>query len=199
MPPTSSPYVGEPIERWGDITDNLIALHPLTQEEIVRTVLDAWNDMFTSQIGGLYIGKEIFPSPQIMSTLLHELVAHKLGMLHPDTYRVARNKNEKDIHCITNPDLSIEIKASSNPNKIFANRSYAQPQSASGTKNKNGYYIAINFEKFKEGEGQPEILKIRFGYLEHSDWTAQASETGQQASLSSDANVHKLKLLYSKQ
>jgi hypothetical protein len=85
-----------------------------------------------------------------MSFLLHELVAHYLSLKHPGVYRVGASKTEKDIHCITDSSLSIEIKGSSHPSQIFANRSYAQPQSGNGQKDKNGFYIAINFEKFKD-------------------------------------------------
>lgn len=127
------------------------------------------------------------------------MVAHYLELKHPNLYKVGTDKTEKDIHCIPDPSLSVEIKASSNPNQIFANRSYAQPESGKGQKDKDGYYITINFEKFDDAEGEsPEILLIRFGYLEHSDWIAQESATGQQARLSTDVYLYKLKVLYSK-
>ncbi|MFC5269898.1 ScaI family restriction endonuclease [Adhaeribacter terreus] len=195
---SNSPYLGKPIAEWSAITDHLIALHPLSPDEIVETVLGSWDDIFNSKIGSFYIGKEITPGPQIMSFLLHELVAHYLTLKHPGIYKVGTLKNEKDIHCITNCDLSVEIKASSSPNKIAANRSYAQPETAKDKKNKNGYYIAINFEKFSDKKEKPEILLIRFGYLEHSDWIPQKSESGQQASLPPDVYLHKLKVIYQK-
>ena len=94
---------------------------------------------------------------------------------------------------------SIEIKGSSHPSQIFGNRSYAQPQSEKGLKNKNGYYLTINFEKFNDkAQRNPEILSIRFGYVEHTDWIAQTSATGQQARLSTYVYEHKLKILYQK-
>ena len=194
-----SPYQGKSISNWSEITDSLISKHPLKKKEIVKTVLKSWNDIFNSKIGSLFIGKEIFPSPQIISFLLHELVAHYLRLSHPRVYKVGTEKNEKDVHCITNNSFSIEIKASSDSKNIFANRSYAQPDFGNGKKNKNGYYITINFEKFKGVKNRrPEILLIRFGYLEHKDWKAQKAATGQQASLSKNAYLHKLKVLYSR-
>jgi ScaI restriction endonuclease len=86
----------------------------------------------------------------------------------------------------------------SNPKQIFGNRSYAQPDSGKGQKNKDGYYITINFEKFdKENKSKkPKILLIRFGYIEHSDWIAQKASTGQQARLSKDVYEYKFKLIY---
>ena len=193
-----SPYSGKYISKWGKITDGLIKKHPLEPSEIVDVVLQSWDDIFNSKLGSFSIGIEIFPTPQIMSFLLHELVAHYLGKKFPKIYKVGKEKSEKDVHCITDTDFSIEIKASSNPTQIFANRSYAQPVTGKGQKNKNGYYITINFEKFKTPKDKPKIILIRFGYIEHSDWKAQASESGQQASLLKDAYLHKLRTIYPK-
>jgi hypothetical protein len=39
---------------------------------------------------------------------------------------------------------------------------------------------------------------IRFGFLEHTDWIGQASQTGQQARLSTESYKYKLKVLYEK-
>jgi len=195
----NSPYKRKTVAQWSAITDKLIASHPIKPDEIVETVLKSWEDIFNSKIGSFSIGKEIEPVPQIMSFLLHELVAHYLSLKHPGVYKVGTEKTEKDIHCITDSSLSIEIKGSSHPNQIFANRSYAQPQSGNGQKDKNGFYIAINFEQFKDVKPNiPKILMIRFGYLEHTDWIAQASATGQQARLGADVYRHKLKQIYPK-
>lgn len=166
------------------------------KDEIVDIVLQSWEDIFNSKMGSFSIGKEIFPGPQIMSFFLHELVAHNLSLKHPGVYKVGDAKKEKDIHNITNPSLGIEIKASSHKDKIFANRSYAQPSSDSETKDKNGYYLAINFEKFSKKIRKPKITLIRFGYLEHKDWVAQKASTGQQAHLTPQAYASKLITLY---
>lgn len=195
----SSPYNNKDVSEWSKVTEKLISKHPLKTAEIVDTVLKSWDDIFNSKIGSFFIGKEIFPAPQIMSFFLHELIAHYLGLLYPEQYKIGSEKKEKDVHCIINESLSVEIKASSDPRKIFANRSFAQKNSDREKKNKNGYYITVNFEKFKDVENRrPEILLIRFGYLEHTDWTAQKAATGQQASLSNNAYQHKLKVLYSR-
>lgn len=194
-----SPYKGKDVSQWSKITERLINKHPVGDEEIVQVVLKSWNDIFNSSIGLFFIGKEIFPSPQIMSFFLHELVAHNLSLIYPGIYKTGIKKDEKDVHCIKNPAFSIEIKASSHPNQIFANRSYAQPASGKTMKNKDGFYITINFEKFDTAKNKrPEILLIRFGYIEHSDWIAQNSATGQQARLSLQAYSQKLKVLYPK-
>jgi hypothetical protein len=191
----NSPYHGKDVAEWDAVTDELIAKHPLVSEKIVEITLKSWNDIFTSKIGSLSIGNEIYPAPQIMSFLLHELVAYHLSKEFPKVYKVGREKGEKDIHCITDDSLSVEIKGSTHLTQIFANRSYAQPDTGKGSKSKNGYYIAINFGKFSL-TGRPEIAQISFGYLEHTDWIPQASATGQQARLSANAYAHKLRVIY---
>lgn len=195
----NSPYKDKDVQEWQNITNNLISEHPLDEKEIVSMVLKSWNDIFNSNIGSFYIGKEIFPTPQIMSFLLHELVAHYLSVKYKGIYKVGTLKDEKDIHHIKDQTLSVEIKASSHDSQIFGNRSYAQPDSGKGQKTKNGYYIAINFEKFLDGNPRlPEIMVIRFGYLEHTDWVAQKAATGQKARLKPDVYKYKLKVLFEK-
>lgn len=192
----SSPYKNKKVKDWEAITEALLKKHPLKEKEIVDVVLQSWDDIFNSKIGSFQIGKDIFPTPQIMSFFLHELVAHYLSLSHKELYTVGTTKSEKDIHHTEDETLSVEIKGSSHPNQIFGNRSYAQPDSGNGQKNKDGYYITINFQKFTSANKHPEILIIRFGYLEHSDWIAQTAATGQQARLATDVYRYKLKTLY---
>jgi len=190
-----SPYKNLPKSKWLEKTKELVNAHPL-KDEIKDVVLKSWNDIFNSKIGSFSIGKEIFPSPQILSFFLHELVAHYLSLKYPERYKVGELKNEKDVHDIINPSMGIEIKGSSNTTQIFANRSYAQPSSDSETKDKNGYYITINFEKISKSNPRPKITIIRFGYLEHKDWIAQKAATGQQARLTPEAYKYKLIEIY---
>ncbi len=177
--------------------NQIVNKHPL-KEKLVNAVLESWNSIFDSKIGKLTIGKDIFPQPQIMGFFLHELIPVYLSKENKNYCRGDAN-SEKDIHCKTNIDLGIEIKTSSDKSKIFGNRSYAQPSTNGKKKNKNGYYLAINFEKFTTQTTHPEILLIRFGYLEQTDWIAQDSPTGQQARLGSDTYNKKFVVLYKKQ
>lgn len=190
-----SPYKDLPQDQWLDKTKELINKHPL-KNEIKDVVLKSWDDIFNSKIGSFNIGKEIFPSPQILSFFLHELVAHYLSLKYPKRYKVGELKNEKDVHDMEDPSMGIEIKGSSNATQIFANRSYAQPSADSETKDKNGYYVTINFEKISKDNPNPKITIIRFGYLEHKDWIAQRAATGQQARLSPEAYHYKLIEIY---
>lgn len=195
----SSPYEGKDISEWKSITDLLVARHPLNREQLVASILQAWNNIFETSIGvhNLKIGVHIFPKPQVIGALLHELVPAELAAAYPDDWRGEKNANDKDIVYIPDDFYSIELKTSSNPARIFGNRSYAQKPSQ-GKKGKDGFYIAVNFEKFSSSNPHPEILVIRFGWLDHTDWKGQKSESGQQASLSPETYNLKFKTLYLK-
>ena len=108
-------------------------------------------------------------------------------------------KEDKDLVYLPNDFYSAEIKTSSNPNNIFGNASYGQEDSASASsKSKDGYYIAVNFEKFDQAPaGQlPRIKKIRIGWLDHTDWHSQSASSGQAATISNTVRDNKLFLIY---
>lgn len=198
--PYISPYKGVRPTQWVTRTMTLLEAYPLHGEQIVNPILAAWDSIFESKIGrhGIQIGKDIFPTPQIMASYLHELIPLEFAALYPGTWRGDQTADEKDLVYIPNTQFSAEIKTSSDPRKIFANRSYAQ-EASSLKKNKNGYYIAVNFEKFISDRSvlqRPRIRRIRFGWLDHSDWKGQDKPTGQQASLLPDSEKGKLIVLY---
>jgi len=191
-----SPYENVPVGEWEQTTLALLRQHPLKPEEVVEVVLGSWNAIFASALGNYHIGKDIFPKPQIMGFFLHELIALEFKSRYPTIWRGDESGKEKDLVCITTPEKSVELKCSSHKSKIFGNRSYAQAQT-DPKKSKSGYYIAINFEAFKKGVSKnPGIIKIRFGWLDHTDWVGQKSQTGQQASLKADSERYKLRTLF---
>lgn len=200
----SSPYAGLPPHEWRAKTEELVGAYPLPPNDIVDATLKAWANIFESSLGGFKIGVNIFPKPQIMGFFLHELIPLELSRKYPGQWREDRGAGEKDVVYIPNPLLSAEIKTSSHPSKIFGNRSYAQEGETGKTKkDKSGYYIAVNFEPFtfnRQGEPdpavKPRVLKIRFGWLDHLDWTGQKAATGQQANLSTAVENGKLLTLY---
>jgi hypothetical protein len=168
----------------------------ISLESLKDLVLASWKAILKSKIGNYTIGKEIIPSPQITSFFLHELIAHELASQFNKNFAVPSEKYHKDVVCIKpSIDYSFEIKASSDKSKVFGNRSYAQ-SSADGSKNKDGYLLTVNFEKFAETNMAPKIRIIRFVYIVHSDWHAQKSAKGQQASLSPDVYKTKMKTIY---
>jgi hypothetical protein len=172
--------------------------HPLSTDEIVDIVLTSWQSIFNSRLGtkGFRIGRDIFPKPQIMGFLLHELIPLELREKYPDLWRGDSSKSDKDIVYIPDDFFSLEVKTSSDSKHIYGNRSYAQNPSNS-KKGKSGYYLAINFEKFSNTTN-PQIKLIRFGWIDSSDWIGQKAATGQQSRLSSDVENYKLLQLYRK-
>ena len=185
---TSSPYEGVPVHDWDSVTERLLAEHPVTGEELRDLVAVAWDAIFASSVGLLRIGTDILPQPQVIGFFLHELIPVELAKIDSN-WRRGRG-SEKDAHYAPEPRFSFEIKTSSHLRDIFGNRSYAQVSEARG-KEKSGYLLAVNFEKFG-GDARPKITRIRFGWLDHSDWVGQKSQTGQQAHLSHEADRAKL-------
>ena len=196
------PYKNIEKSNWKLVTEKLVNEHPLSEKEIVEVVLLAWDGIMKTKIADeLQIGIDIFPSPQILGNYLHELIPIILSKRYPTLWKKEFEKIDKDLVYIPDNKFSVEIKTSSNSNNIFGNRSYGQENSLNNSgKTKDGYYLTVNFEKFdlKHPETTPSIKKIRFGWIDHSDWRAQASPTGQQASLGIFARDNKLKLLYKK-
>jgi len=194
----TSPYKGIKPNKWLETTKKLVASHPLSKDELKSLVLSSWEDIFDSQIGKkpYYIGKDIFPKPQIIGFLLHELIQVKIEAKYPKIWRKEKAAKDKDLVYISDEKFSFEIKTSSNPQSIFGNRSYAQKAKSEG-KGKSGYYLAVNFEKCTHNLAKPKILKIRFGWLDHEDWLGQKAATGQQSRLSRNVEDGKLLLIYS--
>lgn len=195
-----SPYKDQPEDKWYEITEELITKHPLTENDIIDAVLEAWEGIMKTSIAGeLKIGVDIFPTPQILGNYLHELIPIILEKKYPGLWTRDSNKKDKDLVYVKNPYFSCEIKTSSNKNNIYGNASYGQEDSASSTsKSKDGYYIAINFEKFDSSNPtfKPCIRKIRFGWLDHTDWHSQGASSGQQSSIRPNVRDNKLKLIY---
>lgn len=175
------PYAGVDEDDWLDVTRQLVDEYPLSLSALREVVLDSWNRILTTKIGGeLQIGDEYKPSPQMLGNFLHNMIPIVLERNHPSKWRKDASRDEKDLIYLPDSRFDTEIKTSSS-NRIFANRSYAQP-SAPGSKDKSGYYLAINFEAFKH-TSVPKITMIRLGWLSHRDWIPQAAATGQAAHL----------------
>ncbi len=195
----SSPYENCQVDEWESKTYELINAFPVPTDEIIAIVLESWNAIFDSRIGGLgyRIGRDIYPQPQIMGFFLHELIPLELENRYPNTWARDVTGYGKDAVCITNSFFSCEIKTSSDKLHIFGNRSHAQVGNVS-KKDKSGYYLAVNFGKFVRtaDEVLPAINRIRLGWLDSTDWQGQVSATGQQARLSTQVEKYKLIELY---
>jgi hypothetical protein len=125
-----------------------------------------------------------------MAFFLHELIPLEFAQRYPGVWKREETVDEKDLVYIPNRLYSVEIKSSSSAGQIYGNRSYAQVTS-SDKKEKAGYYIAINFEKFGLGR-LPALTSIRFGWLDHTDWIGQKAASGQQAHIDTNAAQYKL-------
>lgn len=189
----NSPYQNLPVETWESKTIELVKQHPLDANNLYEIVLEVWKSIFESQIGTrpYLIGKDLFPRPQIMAYFLHELIPLELADKYTGLWRREETASEKDLVYIPDPIYSIEIKTSSSPRNIFGNRSYTQ-KTDKPKKDRSGYYLAINFQKFSTSSPIPQIVGVRFGWLDHFDWIGQAAATGQQARLDPNAEKHKL-------
>lgn len=194
-----SPYHGIAESDWLAVTHALIEEHPLNLNEIVAVVLLCWEDIFESAIGRreLRIGTDIFPRPQIMSTLLHELIPAEFQHRYPHLWRRDATGDDKDLVYVPDSRFSSEIKCSSSANNIYGNRSYAQ-QHSENKKSRAGYFLGVNFQKFSDDlRERPTIRRVSFGWLDWTDWVPQASPTGQQAYLTRAAKRYKMLELWS--
>jgi hypothetical protein len=160
-----------------------------------------WKDIFESGIGGkpFRIGVNLFPKPQIMGFFLHELIPLEFARRYPGVWRGEADARDKDLVYMPDGSYSVEIKTSSHRSKIFGNRSYAQ-EARSTKKSKSGYCLAVNFGKFEDKRtgAQPKILRVRFGWLDASDWRGQKAASGQQANLSAEVEESKLLEIFPK-
>lgn len=186
---TTDPYENIPVEKWKEITRSLVDKHPL-KSYIVDYCLKSWQSILNSKIN-TYLNMKISDmniSPQATGALLHDVIPEYISK-NVDGFRKGIGK-EKDIVCEYNDFYSFELKTSSQKS-IYGNRSYAKSESG---KSKSGYYLTVNFEKINANN--PKILLIQMGWLNHSDWIGQKSETGQQASLTKEAKENKFIVLY---
>lgn len=193
-----SPYLDVSIDKWQTITKRLIDEHPLDKQALTDVVLDCWRSIFESKFGrkGFQIGKDIFPKPQIMGFLLHELIPLELAARFPKDWRGDASSADKDIVYVPDSKYSIEVKTSSHPTQIFGNRSYAQPAASKGKKAKSGYYLTVNFESCTAANPNPSLSQVQFGWIDSTDWIGQKAATGQQSRLPSEVYAHKLVTLY---
>jgi hypothetical protein len=132
-----------------------------------------------------------------MAFLLEALIVNEFESRYPGVWRGESSAEDKDVVYVPDTGFSIEIKTSSHPTQIFGNRSYAQRSTRkSSKKEKSGYYLAVNFEKFESRSQYPRIRRVRFGWLDEEDWIGQTAATGQQARLDQMVEQGKLILLY---
>src|SRR5205807_8316427 len=84
--------------RWSGVTERLLSQFPLPMNSIVEVVLTSWEDIFHSRFGlkAYQIGRDIWPEPQVMGFLLHELVPLNLKGSYSGKWRRGSADNECD-------------------------------------------------------------------------------------------------------
>lgn len=186
-----SPYQDRPYAEWRDITQSLIASHPLSVQEIMQVVHVAWHGVWSTQIGtdsaklSLY---EVNPPATVIGYFFEKLMGKELAARYPHDWAGGSGGSEKDLHYISDKQYSIEVKTSGQLGlKIYGNRSYGQEIAnlERAKKDKSGFYITVNFYG-------STINFVRFGWIDASDWQAQKSSTGQMAALSDQVYGTKL-------
>lgn len=197
MTAPESPYSGQTTAQWGEVTEGLVAEFPLQTKVLVEVVQEAWNDLYTSQIGKakLVIGKDVFLPAQATGVMLERLIANELKR------RDARwlggiAKADKDITFKDNARYSFEIKTSSSKNGLYGNRSTGH-RAEGRKKYRTGYYLVVNYKLPTQDDPTKWLWLVRFGWIDDEDWTGQAQPTGQQASVSKDVARGKLVTLFS--
>jgi hypothetical protein len=187
----NSPYLGKEVNQWLDITKTIISDHPLDVDELLELVIAAWEGVWSTQIGndGARVSlREIHPPATVVGYFFEKLLAKSLSTKYPEHWASGDTGRQKDLHCIQNPEFSIEVKASGQLGlKIFGNRSYGQEieNTDRAKKDKSGFYITVNFY----GE---KLTLVRFGWIDGTDWEAQKSATGQMAGLGQNVYGYKL-------
>lgn len=186
----ASPYINIPVAHWPQVTQALVQSHPLTTNLILDSALLSWDRLWNTWIGDANIGfplGDIDPPATVIGYMFEKLFAKELAVRLPGIWRGGKG-SEKDLHCINNESMSVEMKASGQLGyKIYGNRSYGQilENADAAKKDKSGYYITVNFY------GRLLTL-LRFGWIDSSDWQAQKSATGQMAGLPPDVYANKL-------
>lgn len=186
-----SPYAGKPESKWPRITQRLVAAHPLTPELILEASEAAWTTLWRTRIGAgktsVAMGELTVPAT-VIGYFLEVLLARELELRCPGQWRGNRSKEQKDLHYLPDPSLSVEVKTSGQlGDRIYGNRSYGQKSGneALVKKEKSGYYLTVNFH------GKALTL-LRFGWIDAEDWKPQVAPTGQMAGLSDAVYASKL-------
>jgi hypothetical protein len=186
----ASPYAGVPVDGWRKVTEQLIAEHPLSLNDIRDAALVSWGRLWNTTVGDDKTGfrlQELDPPATVVGYFFEKIFSKELANRLPEVW-IGGKGSQKDLHCITDESKSVEMKSSGQLGyRIFGNRSYGQKveNEDAAKKDKSGYYITINFFKH-------DLTLLRFGWIDADDWQAQKSATGQMAGLGEAVYTNKL-------
>src|SRR5262245_50823236 len=188
---TISPYSGKPESSWLGITRRLVGNHPLKPDVLLDAALTAWTALWQTIVGAGRLSvklTELRVPATIVGYFFEVLLARELERRDAKLWRGNQSKEEKDLVCIPNPALSVEIKTSGQAGfKVYGNRSYGQQPVSEllVKKEKSGFYATVNF--FNR-----TLTLIRFGWIDADDWDPQEAPTGQMAGLKRTVYDYKL-------
>jgi hypothetical protein len=178
----ASPYTDKPESEWLGITKQLIESHPLKTADLLNAAITTWSMLWQTTVGAGSVAvklSDLRVPATIVGYFFEVLFARELGRRAPELWRGNRSKDEKDLVYLPDPSFSVEIKASGQHGfKVYGNRSYGQKSENAllAKKEKSGFYITVNFY-------EQTLTLVRFGWIDESDWDAQAAPTGQMAGL----------------
>lgn len=181
------------IRHWSAARDRLIEEHPLTLEDIREVVLKVCRNLDTDVTHGVNIFDTTMSS-SVAGQIIEQAIAKSLKS-QSDVWRPGEDP-EKDVIHTEKEAYSFEVKVSGQiGDQIYGNRSYAISDDG-GRKSKSGYYLTVNLhlsEKNLAPSHNPFL--IRFGWVDHDDWQAQSSNTGQAAKLPDEVYKKKLRVV----
>jgi len=187
----SSPYGGQPEAQWKEITNALLAQHPLKPATILAVATAAWDNLWETTIGSGETAVAL-TDRQVPATVVgyffEILFARELENRCPGEWRGNRAKEEKDLVYLPDANLSVEMKTSGQLGlKVYGNRSYGQELQSEqlAKKEKSGYYLTVNFF-------EKTLTLLRFGWIDADDWKPQEALSGQMAGLADAVYLHKL-------
>jgi hypothetical protein len=188
---STSPYAGRQESQWARITNRLVAHHPLKLPTIVSVAVSAWETLWKTTVGAGKTAVRLYDlrvPATIVGYFFEILFAKELQRRSPELWRGGASKDEKDVVCLKDASLCIEIKTSGQCGfKVYGNRSYGQRSKNDLLlkKEKSGYYITANFF-------ERSLTLLRFGWIDAEDWDPQEAPTGQMAGLKPSVYRHKL-------
>ena len=114
-----SPYQDQKPEQWEETTRKIIKNHPISQDELKKTVLDAWDSILKTNISKYKIGEDIFPTQQMIGFLLQQLVSLHFENKYPEIWRGEKSASDKDMVCLTDDNFSMKSKHLPTPTKFL--------------------------------------------------------------------------------
>ncbi len=184
------PYQDVPTERMRAVATQLVKNHPL-RYCVVDIVLNSWqnilNGNITSKSSSFKI-KQTNVSTNVTEKLIRTVLPENISR-YVKGFRAGK-QNEHDIVCEVDEFYSVKLLASFE--KMLAIKIKDAKNNVDEIK--TGFYLSVNFENINSNN--PKILRIRFGYLDKTDFVLTRNGDEIKAVLTSEAGLYKLIDIY---